>query len=662
MPPPLPPRRRLISQTHSDFENDVSKSRKSSWNLISVFGRSKCNIENTATTPPLANIDLLAQQRRNSPIQSIAQFTKNKNISIVTKSRSEHQNLELLSKKQNSFSSPDLTNIADVSEQHQDDLDDVDLDIMDIERSNSLNSSGNQFLCRSLALNISSNILWSHNLSSTLSSSCDSSAINLVGANINTERFLREDLSGYCLMAPILKNNSTTNESMEIKSEKKNGVRMQQIKSIRLIDNSSGYCHMAPILKQDSCTKITHSIPKSTNFLVDKNEITKNITFERKYELEEDSFSLSDFSLLSNEKHSSNRASLDETSSSGVSSDDGNIYATNSLRLNSGHTTNLLNQSPSTNITNKDNVSSLTNAESPNINSEILFPFYSTKFDDKYPSYFPNASIGSPNQEIYKNPLKMSPKNAIHSDTNKCLTDAIYSTRKPLYERQKQKKSELTLSTKEKHINFKKSNYKNVIKSPPVKVQKLKQRKSSIENIYVGSPSNAITGSVKKNQKNSENCKFRQSHANYKNNIKQTFESKKVLTHIDPNTKPSKSQSHHNFDKNAKITSAASSPRRIYNKCATLATRLKTPPLLSTDPASDSMASGGTTKPHISKSYSFAIVENPANQNVASTGKTTDISAGGLMRFASLTRLKKIDFSPLKFKINNILQRTNAEM
>lgn len=647
IPPPLPPRRRFTQNAYADitaYSAYATKSKKSTWNLMNVFGRNKMAAE-TVTTQTNA-IACIGQ--KGGKTEAGIPYTKNRNISTMSKSRSENLNIDLLARKHSSFSTPDLTNIVDVSQQPNDE--DADLDIMDIERSNSLNSSANQFLSRPPPLNISSNILWSHNLSSTFSSNFDSSAINLVGANVNGNSILRDDLSGYCQMAPIIRNKSPPsveqNSPVKIRTDTGQDAADGCITANRLIENGSGYCQMAPIINKEKPTKpATH-----------QTDLVKKVTFDSKYESEEDCFSLVDFSLLSNNKHSSNCDSTEENSSSGVSSDEGVIYTSTSLNLTKLSDSQQFNQM--TNDIENDDAVSIACTESPNIPSPLnhSLPFHTTKFDEKYPSYFPNTNCTT-------SPL--SPPTNRHTVNNNRNESA---TRKPLYERQKSKCIEpiaqpTDASPSTPHINCKKTNCKTVIKTTPAKVQKTKQRKSSSENVFVGTPIAVIVAGDEnrcsyhrkgKNHKNSENCKFK---INQSTTHKPTIESKNVLTHADGNAKL------YNFDKNVKMlkqASSSSSPRRIYNKCATLATRLKTPPTTPIDAAANtiefncSRSGSCSTLPSISKSYSFDVVDGPNSVETNTTNK----DGIGLLRFASLSRFRKIDFSPLKVKINNILQQT----
>lgn len=586
VPPPLPPRRRFIQGAKATEEAPNEARSKRSWNLIDVFGRGR--------TDPSPKAENSAARKICS---ALVPFAKSRNIALMPKSQSEHCSVDLLSTKHNSFSTPDLTNIVDAAHPAADDADDVDLDVMDIERSNSLNSSANQFLCRPPTLNISSNILWSYNLSSSMVSTQDQSKINLVGANVNVEQLLGEDISGYCRMAPIIKSHPPDAADCKELAESKAGVETSFHLS-RLIDNS-GYCRMRPVLEQGAAR-----CPS------DEATIASNVTFERKYELDDATFCLADFSLLSSDKHSSNSGVPDETSSSGVSSDEGNAHLSNSFSS--------LSISPNTlrEITSRtsqaDDAISLACTNSPGTPDSVRSRhFCSTKIDEKYPSYFPNLTQSSPKP-------KPSPADAA-------------TPKKPLYERQAAKtptQPRHRRSEPPQHINYKQSNYKTVIKSTPAKVQKSKQRKSSNENIY-------------------------------SERLSQQSTNKKVLAQVDGNARV-------DYEKNTSTAKAASSPRRIYAKCATLAARLKTPPSTPSDAPptafefkrGDSANKAGN-RMSITKSYSLDVVDGAAETRPKRAEPIG--SSNGIMRFATISRLRKIDFSPLKTKLNNILQRPNID-
>lgn len=572
--------------------------------------------------------------------------TVTENPRSITKTRSVSTNLKFMSTKQNSFSTPDLTNMMNTdsvnvkTSPNTNDLDDIDLDVMDIERSNSLNTSTNQFINRPLALNISSNILWSHNLSSTLSSNCDPSAINLVGANVNDDKFLKEDLSGYCQMAPIVCHTSEDTKKEEIDGFRKTRTSTRN----QIIEDVSGYCAMAPITSKKADRSPT---PKSAvDCNIDAEASTNDPALDQTDRSNDDSVSYLDFSLLSSNQHSSNRMSNEENSSSGVSSDEGAAYTNfSSLSMSS---CSIENVTKTDRDSFEDDAVSLTCTES-SMNSPTIVPhdiIFSTKFDEKYPSYYPNNSI--------KTNYCDSNKYTVNNGASKAVYGSIKATAN----------NENKCSLHSSETPTTPVNRMEVL--TPVKVETTKLPKESASNF---SPREKSDGEKLSNEKfnvthdniklvkNSENSKFKEN--TLKNHVKQTFDSKKVLTETvvkaetppsSPTIKSAKIQNR--FVRNTRISTAAASPRRIYHKCATLATRFKPQPPIASFYQVESKQN--TQIPQ------FSSKNNEENNTVDGVKSNVD-ATGGIMRFAALSRLKKIDLSPLRLKITSILQRPQSE-
>lgn len=408
MPPPLPPRRRFLNHVYTTIDlsavDSPGKTRKSTWNLKNMFGRTK----------PTKSGDVVKSQT-SSTISNLC--------------ANDDCQLNLLTNSKNSFSTPDLTNIAACSSSlatppispnepcvKTTELDETDLDIMDIERSNSLNCATNQFTCRPPPLNISDNILWSHNLSLTLSSSAvDSSAINLVGANVNGhDSILGRDMSGYCQMAPIL---NKTNQHHLVRTSTKN-FDDQSPKSSLSLDASTIYCTMAPIMPKTD-------VPAQPNQDHIEQNPMKNITFERTCDFNEDHLYTQDC-LMKSVEHSNEADLSDITSSSGVSSYDGaSVNAVNSRCVTPADVTTTTTATTGTILApatttigspaiatihdhrNSDDAISLTYTESPPQSAQVNqyftespFIYNSSKFDEKTPSYFPNEIASKRRQHI----------------------------------------------------------------------------------------------------------------------------------------------------------------------------------------------------------------------------------------------------------------------
>ncbi|XP_055320868.1 uncharacterized protein LOC129577569 [Sitodiplosis mosellana] len=614
-PPPLPPRRPTFSNVYTPVKLQAeasTKTRKSSWNLKNVFGRTK------------------EASKNGKPVEA----SKSQTTASISKLCSNDCEPNLLANCKNSFSTPDLTIIIEPNKAATSvkcDGEEVDLDVMDIERSNSLNCSSNQFVGRPATLNISDNILWSHNLSLTLSSTANSSAINLVGANVNgRDSFLGCDVSGYCKMAPILKKD----DRYKLVRTSTTHFEDQLNRTNKGLDSSSDYCAMAPILPKNDLSTITKLSIESpvANAL-------KNITFERTFDFDEDRPSL--YCSLRSIEHSNQASLSDITTSSGVSSYDGNA-ALSSTRC-------ITPETPSNYRQEHDDAISLTYTESPPLTTETChinespFVFNSTKFDEKTPSYFPNEK-SSPVQDSTKytvntkNAKQMTPKNRRKPSAPVAI---------PV-----NKESNTEIGNNLVHFkNAKKQTCKGVLKTPTSgKVQKFKRRGSVTENItqfehhptaiaYKNENENCYhdNGSHHQTYQPARSCKY--------DTLPPSFDSKTVLSHLDPNTKYEPNR-HSSFEKNAKATKIKSSPRRIYNKWATLAIRLKTPPSTPTELTPDD---------RLNSSIDTAM-RSKKNYHIPSG---SDGSSNGLTR--SWARFRKIDFSPLKTKINSIWQRPSSD-
>lgn len=411
MPPPLPPRRRFLNHVYTTIdmqavETSSGKSRKSTWNLKNVFGRTKGVVD--------------AASKTTKPSDVVKSQTSAAISNLCTTDACQSN---LLTKCKNSFSTPDLTNMiacspvpiataaaaaTATSSNVKNELDETDLDVMDIERSNSLNCSTNQFACRPPPLNISDNILWSHNLSLTLSSTMNSSAINLVGANVNgrdsifgRDSILGRDISGYCQMAPIL--NKTNQQHQLVRTSTKNFDGQSPKTNETVMDCSTIYCAMAPIMPKDAPVQSPPPTLPNQEY-VEQNPM-KNITFERTFDFDEERPSTLDCSMKFVE-HSNHASLSDITSSSGVSSFDGsNIVATSMRCITPADVTTPTTTKPTRtpakadDCRDSDDAISLTYTESPPQSAQSNRYFHENPFiyhrrsnyDEKTSSYFPNS-------------------------------------------------------------------------------------------------------------------------------------------------------------------------------------------------------------------------------------------------------------------------------
>lgn len=657
IPPPLPPRRRLKhSNTNPDL--DEIKQKRSAWNIIdNVFGRNKKS--GTLTRSP-----------------TTASAT---GINHSTRLRTQ---FDTLCNKQNSFSTPDLTNIAEAVTSNYNiiDIDDNDLEIMDIERSNSLNSAANQFLCRPPTLNISSNILWSHNLSSNLSAMGDSSAVNLVGANINTEQFLNDELSDYCKMVstPHSWNEDSFNVSKPLSATNSNGFDLSS-NGCRVIEDLSGYCHMAPIFNQKDNSKKTpdHQL---------KNKIIAQdivVAGKRASYHDDESSSLLDFSLVSNDKHSSRGSCHDEYSSSGVSSDEGAIYAQN-LRTAALEKV----KSKLTLDIEHDDAISITCTESPTSPmaispAEFVLSKQKISFDEKYPSYYPNANIYSSPIDIKKpasNNGTRTLKSPLHNLNMSCCPNSRKTPTVKTFTKNPMKKQS-NRKTKPDDNSIHRERMGNEENSPlandAIKMQKLKSKTKTTMRGATNYPHILTAGGEKISTDHKSTAhKFR---SKTKASVEMEMATMRTPLKPDevkgistlPHTKSSSGKKYNNF---GTLPKTPATPKHIYRKCASFANRItspSTPSHSSSSPSSTSSSSNdayptsplstpGQETRDIGMDYKYTT-ESVHQQHANGSSKGSDIT-GSILRFATLTRFRKIDFSPLKVKFTNILQRQNSEI
>lgn len=619
-------------------------------------------------------------------------FGRNKKSATLTRipstnstSRINHSNqlhFDSLCNKLNSFSTPDLTNMAEAVTSNYNiiDIDDNDLEIMDIERSNSLNSAANQFLCRPPALNISSNILWSHNLSSNLSTIGDSSSVNLVGANVNTDQFLNDEQSGYCKM--VSTSNSWKEESFNVSkplsATNSNGFELST-NGCRVIEHLSGYCEMAPIINQKD------SFKKPQDIQVKNKIIAQDIVVSSKRASyhDDDNSSLLDFSLISNGKHSSSRGSChDENSSSGVSSDEGAIYVQNlrtaaldkvksTLKLDIEH----------------DDAISITCTESPTSPMAIsATEFTQSKqkinFDDKYPSYYPNSNIYSSPIDI-KKPSNShgthTQKSPLHNlniccpNTRKTATVKTF-TKNPMKKHSNKKSKPDDNSILRERIGNEEN---SPLTNDSIKMQKFKLKTKSTTRTTAQYP-HLITGDrISPDTKNIAN-KY---HSKTKASIEMEMVTIRTPSKIDevngistlPHTKSNSGKKYNNF---GTLPKTPATPKHIYRKCA-FANRITSPSPPST-PSHSSPSSSSSNDVYLvsplsspgqetsdlgnsSMNYKYTtetMQQHQHHQHTNGSSKGSDI-AGSILRFA---RFRKIDFSPLRVKFTNILQRQSSEV
>lgn len=642
VPPPLPPRRppHIYTAMSPPTSNGALKHQRSSWNLKNVFGRSKGD----KTTPKVS-------------------IPKSLTSDIIGARLGDEFQSNTLANCRSSFSTPDLTNAIEspkvANADRKEDIDQVDggdLDVMDIERSNSLNTSTNQFSRPiPIPINVSANIQWSHNLSMTMSSStCDSSAINLVGANVNSiDSISSFDLSGYCRMIPI---RGKEESSMEQTSTKQHNVGVSNSPNHFLLNNTSLYCTMAPLPAKSESTK--SNPPKSQQSKAKQTEHTKNITFERNFDLDHKPL---DFSFQT--ENTEIKSVHNDSCGSELSSDEG---IASSISNNTTKTLSMDNASICSTATFNDHVDHISpDVVNAQLTDDSPFCTDSAKFDEKTPSYFPNAS-----------PLAATASGESHT---KYTVNRKQSRMLPKLRRKKSSSGSHGGDTGD-------NNGEHPKKSPTIVDPTLHTPcKKPINHTTNNGPCKGHMSQQHKPRRNSSDnienhiscCSNDNCYGIYNRRDSRTLTPLHTLNSANDNlaANGAKYDSHrhllrynnkYNLEKSQKYNKLAS-PRRIYNKCATFATRLRTSP-----PSSPSMIVTDTetdSEYGFSRASDYSLHNRSFDSSISAVSKaetdyhmssSADSSSGAILR--SFARFRRIDFSPLKTKINNILQRTNADV
>lgn len=226
-------------------------------------------------------------------------------------------------------------------------------------------------------------------------------------------------------------------------------------------------------------------------------------------------------------------------------------------------------------------------------------PSNNSSSEEKYPSYFPNSNIRQP---------KSSPRRLPLSDTNSPNTPAVVPPVRSHHHRTPRSTTNVFLSTPHSKVTR---------KSPPSK-STLKSRVAvDLRNINASRGDNTITTS----------------------NLLAVPRPKSEILAATENT----------------VT-----PQRRYTKYASPVRRASPNRYTSATMAAPLRASVTDTSPASSSSIAVLQSSNSVDKHHQPPGTVSNLGSS-IKRFASLPRFRKIDFSPLKMRINNVLQRTNSE-
>lgn len=648
VPPPLPPRRppHIYTAMSAPASNGALKHQRSSWNLKSVFGRGKTDKAPKVAVPKCHTSDLIGA-RLGDEFQSFP-----------------------LANCRSSFSTPDLTiaiappKSASIDcKKAVDEVDGGDLDVMDIERSNSLNTSTNQF-SRPIPINVSANIQWSHNLSTTMSSStCNSSAINLVGANVNSiDSISGFDLSGYCRMIPI---RGKEESPMDQTSTKPINADAPKSPNHFLLNNTSVYCTMAALptkgapKTEEKMESIKSATTKSQHSKEKHAELTKNITFARHFDFDQQ---IPPLELSFQNEIAETKSAYNES----ISSDEG---IASSISNNTTKTTSIDSASICSIATyNNDHIEHLSpDITKPQLTDASPNNTSPAKCDEKTPSYFPNASPlaatasaeSNTKYTVNRKPSRIITK--LRRKKSSCTSHCSSGGAAAAGDNGDHSKNSQTNIDATLHTPCKKS-ITTSNGSCKAHITQHKPRRNSSDNIenHTSCCSNDNCYGIY-NRRDSRTLTPLHTLNNANNNLAVAdvvkYDSQRPLLRYNHK---------YNLEKSQKFNKLAS-PRRIYNKCATFATRLRTSPpsspsLIVTDSEMDSEYGFSRASEYSLHNRSFdssmsAVSKADTEYHMSTSAET---ASGALLR--SFARFRRIDFSPLKTKINNILQRTNADV
>ncbi|CAD7078189.1 unnamed protein product [Hermetia illucens] len=212
--PILPVRKRIntneidqqpIPRSYTNPETELARKKKYLVVLENMFSRSKRSSSVSEETPIYANSQ------------------------VVIRQKNQEEKLSRFKSKRNSFSTPDLTSpcLFDNFES----FDDVSLESFDsnvfIADDQALSNECIPFqACNPTPESFTFDLNVSDQIQPNFNFSCNMSTVNLVGANLNSasrpSKVLVDDLSGYCVMAPIQKDRKKSSDS-----DKENEVNLQ---------------------------------------------------------------------------------------------------------------------------------------------------------------------------------------------------------------------------------------------------------------------------------------------------------------------------------------------------------------------------------------------------------------------------------------------------
>ncbi|XP_037951906.1 uncharacterized protein LOC119682517 [Teleopsis dalmanni] len=681
--PPLPPPRKRINtfeaeaqcdvaelvRCNTNPESDLIKKKKYKNMLDNIFGSVRSKRAGSVSESQVSTVDDLKGSttpdilQRNCVTTTSTLPMYSNEVITVKRSRKLHKTgIDLANSKRNSFSSPDLSKINFLDtfdEEKVADLllnsflnsDELDLSTASLDDSAILPNRSRKVEVAKLftqadktkadsmvSLNISEKLPNNFNFSA-----CNSSKMNLIGANgavrlpqIKTNKIIIDDLTGYCFMAPIMKklNDNTYTHMLA-----------QPLFSTE--STSSGYCSSTSTCTTSQDDQYHEPTLKNRENLAVPEESTI-------------------YENMQGSLNSTNSNALSLTNSPNLSVDfTKNLYE-NLLTVKAAQEL----EQPSTGLSTSTPTDSPLTQTTPEITPVMAEEenYYQTprksiiSIDDKVPSYYPNSCDTVKMRR--QSPLKDTP-NSSSSEKSANGLSLRHLVNMKLH---RERKENLYISSPQKIIEQRQKPITNIspvtsLKQKSNKTQKPKKtgvHKLS-ENVYTvkhtsrklisnnnndeANEANGLTEEMK------EKLQYELLHLAMLQNIDFKFDDGISQAIQTPTTttcaKQKPDQESENYSQSINKVSD------FVKKCVT-PTGTNTPTQTAQHCLQQSQESN--TKNHTPNRNTEATADIMTQSKVESS--SSDLHFSAMRKFASLPRFKKIDLSPLKLKINNVLQRS----
>uniref|UniRef100_A0A0A1XDP3 Uncharacterized protein n=1 Tax=Zeugodacus cucurbitae TaxID=28588 RepID=A0A0A1XDP3_ZEUCU len=721
-PPPLPPlpppRKRIntfdgqgmlgeIPRSNTNPESELAKKKKYKNVLDNIFGSGRAKrAESVSETQACTAEDIINSITPTKPLKDGEVTTPiYANDAAAMRQKKSWTTSALASSKRNSFSSPDLSkiNYLDTFDENEivvalDDSiaasDDLSLSIESLhnacfvptkETCPAVNANGRP---STDSLNVSEKIPNNFNFSAI-----NSSSINLIGYNGATipasnqrkNKILVDDLTGYCVMAPIKPKKSEETATDKVPTE----------------PTTSGYSTSSyPSTSSSSAEEPKATAPKETC----KNTAEESAIYEQMLDLHKSSTEVETVTNNCKLKQNEDSATL-SASTSNVDDFTGNLYE------------NLLAVKASQELEHKlppASLSTSTPTESPHtqpaVDNEKLTEedenYYQTprksiiSVDDKIPSYYPNScdtvktrrhhtlATASPQQAVFNASPTVSSASTTEKSNN--ASTSVGLRHLVTLKIKRERKENLYISSPQSIIEQRQSGTYATEQDNKTAPKSSKMHKSLragalkiAEHVYTVKHAKQKSSSADKNLNNNNN---EADVTNFAEDVRERLQTEllqfALLQKIDFKFDDAKAAAdqQHSLEglKTPSPTGRRQQPHtadkeRIYENLLQHHLQLRQAEnriaagvgssSIATTPVSSNTVTNSKLEMHQSCMAGVGEAPNIVDGGgVVEVGDScsADAAVGGLSgvkKFASLPRFKKIDFSPLRLRINNVLQR-----